>query len=113
MKESDLIAKMILHLKCENVDGKIMNKNSQFSHLMPYKLRTLTILVPKMPEEFVKYRGSTKLLTIFDCCTSMEPFNTRDALEIVKTICSIVSSKSSILLKDFHEAGAIPIIYSK
>ncbi|KAK0094708.1 hypothetical protein PV326_010229 [Microctonus aethiopoides] len=111
MKESDLIAKMILHLKCENVDGKIMNKNSQFSHLMPYKLRTLTILAPKMPEEFVKYKGSIKLLTIFDCCTSIEPLNTRDALEIVKTICSIVLSKSSILLKDFCEAGAIPIIY--
>ncbi|KAK0167140.1 hypothetical protein PV327_004576 [Microctonus hyperodae] len=111
MKESDLIVKMMINLKYEKLDGEIMNKSDQLSQLMSYKLRTLTILVPKMPEEFVKHRGSTKLLTIFDCCTSIEPLNTRDTLEIVKTICSIVSSKSSILLKDFREAGAIPIIY--
>ncbi|XP_034946404.1 cilia- and flagella-associated protein 69-like [Chelonus insularis] len=86
------------------------NTNIKAPYLIPYALQTLTFVVPKMSDEFVKYKGSSKLLKVVEWNMTAD-INSKDTLESVKTILSIVTSNSPIVITDFLEANAVEILY--
>lgn len=108
MTESCVIEK-ILQFFDDNIN--MTPSSSNFLNLLPNALRTLTFLVSKIPDDFIKYNGPMKLFQLLNQSMT-EPINIEMTLEIVKTFCSIVTFECSSLLIQFREIGAIPTFLS-
>ncbi|XP_012288237.1 uncharacterized protein LOC105703988 [Orussus abietinus] len=85
---------------------KVPWSDSQFWQLSEYAMHALTLLVPKMPNEFVKHDGALRLSMIVEWSVTVD-FDVRLVEQLVKTICSTVTGGSLDILQDFYEQGTI------
>lgn len=92
-------------------DNGVTRSITESSYMLPYALRTLSNLAPKMPEQFVKHNGAVRLLKLLED-SMIGDANSKIILEIVRTITLLITTKSPILMADFHAAGAINLILS-
>ncbi|XP_029050719.1 cilia- and flagella-associated protein 69-like isoform X2 [Osmia bicornis bicornis] len=104
MKEKKLM-RTVLHLVNPNTkECKITWNASQFWNLWTYAINALSVLVPKMPTEFMEYYGTLRLFIILEWCLSTD-YNIKIVQNWTKTICTIILNNNSILLEDFREHG--------
>ncbi|KAG7212571.1 hypothetical protein KM043_012870 [Ampulex compressa] len=73
-------------------------------HLVEYALSTLSALTPKIPEEFIKYGGTIRLIAIIDQLSRLK-FDNKVALNCADTICSIILAANTVLLNDLRKHG--------
>lgn len=78
-----------------------LQDSSNLNDLFLYSLRTLTFLVPKIPEEFID-NNVINFLNIFHSSMSGQ-VNCKITLEFVKTLCFIVTFTYSSSLVLFQE----------
>ncbi|XP_057330904.1 cilia- and flagella-associated protein 69-like [Microplitis mediator] len=104
MTESCVIEKILRFLD-NNINRTTSSSN--YLNLLPNALRTLTFLVPKIPDDFIKYNGPMKLFQLLNQSMT-EPINIEMTLEIVKTFCPIVTFECLSLLIQLREVEAIP-----
>ncbi|KAK2581585.1 hypothetical protein KPH14_002093 [Odynerus spinipes] len=106
MIERKVLQSLLQLIDVEYKNSKSIWSPSQFWYLFELALCILAKLVPKMPEEFVKYGGTQKLILILEWCLSNE-LDSQFTVNYTRTIYSIAKSKNSILLNDFREQQVI------
>ncbi|XP_076642623.1 cilia- and flagella-associated protein 69-like [Halictus rubicundus] len=79
---------------------------SQYWNLWTYAIKTLSVLAPKMPKDFVAYNGTIRLLLLLDWSLSTK-FDADIITHCIKAICSITLSDNTLLLENFREHGII------
>lgn len=120
-----------------NPDVKEINlckREGHFWELHPYALHVISVLLPLMPEEFIKHRGTNRccnalkiietinysseeinlfrLLMILEWAM-LEEFDSQLILNCVKTINYITMSGKEAILKEFRAQGAIATLISE
>ncbi|XP_046742513.1 cilia- and flagella-associated protein 69-like [Diprion similis] len=113
MKQRRLMASILSSI---NPDVKGMNKllsEIQFWDLHKYALYALAVLLPQMPEKFIEYRGTNRLLMILEWsmlkrCDSHNQL----ILNCMKTINAIILSDKEIIRKDFQDQEIIHFVLS-
>ena len=115
-------------------DFSVSWSTSQFWDLSKYAMNTLIILVPKMPTEFLKRKGPLRyifnskylngihivffdnlflrLIMMLEWSMTIE-FDSIIIMNLVKTICSIITINSTMILEDFCEQGVVISLTSK
>ncbi|XP_043488894.1 cilia- and flagella-associated protein 69-like [Polistes fuscatus] len=96
-----------LILRFIDLNSKSIWSPSQFWHLFEHAIFTLTVLAPKMADEFVNNDGTQKLISILKWCANSNEFDSKNTMNCTKAICSIVLSKNPVMLKDFREQEVI------
>ncbi|XP_076397129.1 cilia- and flagella-associated protein 69 isoform X2 [Megachile rotundata] len=105
LMEDRKLMRTVLHLVNPNVEEcKITWNPSQFWDLWTYAINALSVLVPKMPREFIKHHGTARLFIILEWCLSTK-FNMKIVLNWTKTVCTIILNNNVILLENFREHG--------
>ncbi|CAK9831943.1 Cilia- and flagella-associated protein 69 [Anthophora retusa] len=104
------LMEMILQLVNPNIEEtKIHWNSSQFWYLWLYAINALSVLAPKMPQQFLDYDGSIRLYMILDWCLSTK-FNIKIVMACIRTICTIVLSDNVHILEYFREYGIILLL---
>ncbi|GAB1867239.1 hypothetical protein CAJAP_08318 [Camponotus japonicus] len=88
------------------------NKGSSLSLiLLEHALHILSLLAPRMKEEFVKCKSTLTLLAILEQVLNTE-FNEHLVVIIIRTICSITLQGDALLLEDFRKFEMISLLIS-
>ncbi|KAI4500543.1 hypothetical protein M0802_004505 [Mischocyttarus mexicanus] len=107
MIEQDVLP---LILRFIDFNSKSIWSPAQFWHLFEHVISTLTVIAPKMSEEFVNNDGTQKLISILKWYENSNEFDPKFTMIFIKAICSIVLSKDPIILKDFREQEVILLL---
>ncbi|XP_046593942.1 cilia- and flagella-associated protein 69-like [Neodiprion lecontei] len=106
MKQRRLMASI---LSLINPDAKEMNKSlneMQFWDLHKYALYALAVLLPLIPEKFIEYRGTNRILMILEW-SMLKRCDSQLILNCMKTLNAIIMSEKEIIRKDFQDQGAV------
>ncbi|XP_033222568.1 cilia- and flagella-associated protein 69-like [Belonocnema kinseyi] len=106
-----MISRLVMPAVLQLINPEIQDftvpwSTSQFWYLAQYAMSTLTILVPKMPAEFLKKNGSLRLIMMLEWGMTDE-FDSTIIMNLVKTICSIITIKCKMILDAFCEHGVV------
>ncbi|XP_017754601.1 PREDICTED: cilia- and flagella-associated protein 69-like [Eufriesea mexicana] len=82
---------------------------SQFWDLWMHAMNALSILAPKIPEQFVKYNGVIRLCQVLEWCLNTK-FNIKIIITCMNTICIIILSDDKYLQNYFREYGSILLL---
>ncbi|XP_060829520.1 cilia- and flagella-associated protein 69-like [Bombus pascuorum] len=91
----------------DDIEGtKVTWNTSQFWDLWNHAVNALSILAPKMPEQFIEYGGGIRLCVMLEWCLNKK-FDIEIVMNCIKTICIIILSNNKYLLACFREYGII------
>ncbi|XP_076754245.1 cilia- and flagella-associated protein 69 [Xylocopa sonorina] len=109
MEQRKLMETILQMINPSTVETKISWNVSQFWDLWLHAMNVLSILAPKMPKEFMKYDGSTRLYMLLEWCLDVN-INVEVITTCTKTICIIILSDNIYLLECFREYGIILLL---
>ncbi|CAL7952404.1 unnamed protein product [Xylocopa violacea] len=109
MVQRRLMETILQMINPSTVETKISWNVSQFWDLWSHAMNVLSILAPKMPKEFMKYDGSTRLYVLLEWCLDTN-INVEIITTCMKTICIIILSDNIYLLECFREYGIILLL---
>ncbi|XP_050588373.1 uncharacterized protein LOC126921145 [Bombus affinis] len=97
----------VLQIVNPDIEGtKVTWNTSQFWDLWTHAVNALSILAPKMPEQFIEYGGGIRLCVMLEWFLNTT-FDIKIVMNCVKTICIIILSNNKYLLEYFREYGII------